>query len=229
MAQFTGLVITKRGQALLAGVLAGITDKVRFTKVRLSGAEYDLSALEQLTELSDVRQTSPVSHIEKSSESAVNVEAEFSNETLSEGYYVRALGLYAEDGEGGELLYAVASEQSGNCYMPPFNGTTISGALVNVIAAVGNAENVVLEANSAAVATVNDIKRMEAALAEHNVSLDAHSGFQKELMALTGDVNLLKLKYNTNITANPFTVTFETADGIALDGVYNTERGTIDF
>lgn len=229
MAQFTGLVITKRGQALLAGVIAGIADKVRFTEVRLSGAEYDLSALETLTELSDVKQTSLVSHIEKSGESAVNVEAEFSNEALSEGYYVRTLGLYAEDGEGGELLYAAAAEQSGNCYMPQFNGTTISGALVSVIAAVGNAEKVVLEANSAAVATVNDIKRMEAALAEHNVSLDAHSGFQKELMSLASDVNLLKLKYNTNITANQFTVTFETTDDIALDGVYNSVRGTIDF
>lgn len=229
MAHFTGLVITKRGQTLLAGVIAGIADKVRFTKIRLSGAEYDTTELEFLVELSDVRQTSLISHIEKSGESAVNVEAEFSNENLTEGYYMRTLGLYADDGEGGELLYAVAAEQSGNCYMPPFNGATISGALVNLVAAVGNAENISLEANSAAVATVNDIKRMENALAEHNTSPEAHSGFQGELSRLSSEVDVLKLRVNTDITANEFSVTFENLDGLSVDGVYNTARGRIDF
>ena len=33
----------------------------------------------------------------------------------------------------------------------------------------------------------------------------------------------------TNITGNPFTVTFETLDGVTVEGVWNTESKRIEF
>lgn len=236
MAQYSKLIVTKQGQDLMAEFLAGTGESVRFTKISISAAEYDLSELENLTELSDVRQTSLISHAEKSDEGGVTVEAALTNETLTEGYYMRAIGLYAEAADGEEMLFAVSVEQSGNCYMPPYNGTTVSGAVVKLIVAVGNAENISIETNSAAVATVIDIKRLDNALTSHNSDPNAHGAILGDISVLEGEVSRLegevaeiKLRIDTNITANPFSVTFDTLDGVTVSGVHNTVRGTVDF
>ncbi len=239
MSQFSKLVITQAGQELVSGVLSGEVGSVRFTRISISAAEYDLSEAEKLTELSDVRQTSLISRTERSNESVVTVEASLTNEQLSEGYYMRAIGLYAADpnsADGGEILFAVTVEQSGNCYMPPFNGLTVSGAVVKLIVAVGNAENISLETNSAAVATVADIKRLENVLTAHNADPDAHGSLLGNIARLEGDISRLdgevseiKLRVDTNITANPFSVTFKTLSGVSVSGVHNTARGTVDF
>ncbi len=239
MSQFSKLVITQAGQELISGVLSGEVGSVRFTRISISAAEYDLSEAEKLTELSDVRQTSLISRAERSNESVVTVEASLTNEQLSEGYYMRAIGLYAADpnsADGGEILFAVTVEQSGNCYMPPFNGLTVSGAVVKLIVAVGNAESISLETNSAAVATVADIKRLENVLSAHNADPDAHGSLLGNIARLEGDISRLdgevseiKLRVDTNITANPFSVTFKTLSGVSVSGVHNTARGTVDF
>ena len=63
--------------------------------------------------------------------SNVTVSASFSNQTLGQGYYVRNLGLYANDPQAGEILYSisVADESTATAdYMPPFNGSIIYSA-----------------------------------------------------------------------------------------------------
>lgn len=229
MAQYSRLIITKQGQELVSRALAGTGNGIRFTKICVSAAEYKLSEAEELTELADIRQTALVSHIEKSSEKAVTAEAAFTNEELAEGYYMRTIGLYAESADGGEILYAVTIEETGSCYMPPYNGVTVSGAVVNLIAAVGNSESISLERSSAAVATINDVKRLEQALTAHNADPAAHGSILGNISRLSSELATLKLKIDTNITANPFSVTFETLDGLNVEGVHNTVRGTIDF
>ncbi len=229
MSQFSRLIITKAGQELISEVLSGNVNALRFTKVSVSAAEYDLSEPEGLTELSDVRQTSLISRTEKSGESVITVEAALTNEQITEGYYMRAIGLFAETADSREILYAVTVEQSGNCYMPPFNGLTVSGAVIKLIVAVGNAESITLETNSAAVATAIDVKRLEDALAKHRTDAAAHGSILGNISRLECEVKALKLRIDTNITANPFTVTFDTLDGLNVSGVFNAERGTVDF
>lgn len=227
MSQFSRLIITKAGQEMVSGVMTG--SALRFTKIAVSAAKYEISALEALTELSDVRQTALISHTEKSDENVVTVEAALTNEQITEGYYMRAIGLFAENARGEEILYAVTVEQSGNCYMPPFNGITVSGAVVKLLVAVENADNITLETNSAAVASVLDVKRMEDALAAHCSDEDAHGSILSGIASLRSEIETLKLKVDTNITANAFSVTFDTLDGLSVDGVFNEKRRTVDF
>lgn len=236
MAQFSKLIVTQAGQELISGMLAGTGSGVRFTRVCVSAAEYDLSEAEKLTELADIRMTSPISHAERSGENTVTVECSFTNETLGEGFYIRTIGLLAETADGGEILFAVTAEQSGNCYMPPFKGITVSGVVVKLIVAVGNAESISIETNSAAVAAISDIRRLEQALEAHNSDENAHgsllgniSQLEGEVARLEGEVAEIKLRVDTNITANPFSVTFKTLNGVSVSGVYNAARGTVDF
>ncbi len=160
MAEFSRLIITNKGQALLAKMIAG-SGNIEFTKISSSSTAYTDTQLEGLTALTSMQQTSLISKVTHTNEVAIKVEAVFTNTELKTGYYMKALGLYAVDPDEGEILYAVTRETSGNCYMPAYNGTTVSGAYVQLITTVGNAENVSLEVNEAAVATIGDIKRIE--------------------------------------------------------------------
>lgn len=166
MAEFSKLVITKKGQALIAKVLAGTAKDVDFTKVATSKATYQVGELEGLTALPDIMQEAGISRKTRTNAVAVKLETAFSNTGLTVGYSMNTLGLYAADPEEGEILYAAAVETSGNCYMPAYNGITVSGAYITLITTVGNAENVNLEVNPGAVATIGDIQALEQEIAD---------------------------------------------------------------
>ena len=165
MAEFSKLVITAKGQALIAKIIAG-SGNVEFSKISTSSTQYTLQQLEALTSLTNVKQTTLVSKITRTNNVAIKVEGAFTNTELAAGYYMRTIGLYARDPDEGEILYAVTIETSGNCYMPPYNGITVSGAYVQLVTTVGNADNVSLNVDAAAVATIGDINALEAEIAD---------------------------------------------------------------
>ena len=175
MAEFSKLVITNKGQALLAKMIAG-SGNIEFTKISASSTAYTDAQLQGLTSLSNVKQTSLISKVTRTNEVAIKVEAAFTNTELTVGYYMKALGLYAVDPDDGEILYAVTRETSGNCYMPAYNGITVSGAYVQLVTTVGNAENVSLEVDQAAVATIGDIQDLQKQIAD----LEAFIGYSDE-------------------------------------------------
>lgn len=160
MAEFSKLVITDNGQALLAKMIVG-TGNIEFTKISTSSATYTENQLQGLTSLDDIKQTSLISKVTRTNEVAIKLEAAFTNTELTAGYYMKTLGLYAVDPDDGEILYAVTREISGNCYMPAYNGITVSGAYIQLVSTVGNAENVSLEVDQAAVATIGDIWELQ--------------------------------------------------------------------
>lgn len=175
MAEFSKLVITNKGQALLAKMIAG-SGNIEFTKISTSSTAYTDAQLEGLASLSNVKQTSLISKVTRTNEVAIKVEAAFTNTELKVGYYMKALGLYAVDPDAGEILYAVTRETSGNCYMPAYNGITVSGAYVQLVTTVGNAENVSLEVDQAAVATIGDIQELQKQIAD----LEAFIGYSAD-------------------------------------------------
>ena len=165
MAEYSKLVITNDGQALMAKMIAG-SGNIEFTKVCSSSTQYTENQLQELTSLSNIKQTSLVSKVTRTNNVAIKVEAAFSNAELKTGYYMHTLGLYAVDPDKGEILYAACVETSNNCYMPPYNGVTVSAAYIQLYTTVGNAENVSLEVNPGAYATIGDIQGLEAEIAD---------------------------------------------------------------
>ena len=165
MAEFSKLIITENGQALMAKMIAG-TGNIEFTKVCTSTTQYTENQLSALTALSNVKQTSLVSKVTRTNNVSIKIEAAFTNADLTAGYYMRTLGLYAVDPDKGEILYAVTIETSGNCYMPPHNGVTVTGAYIQLYTTVGNADSVSLEVNSGAYATIGDVQSLEAEIAD---------------------------------------------------------------
>ena len=66
-----------------------------------------------------LKQTVSISKVDRTNNVAAEVEGAILNTNLTVGYYMRTLGLYAQDPDEGEILYAVTiASQAG--YMPTF-------------------------------------------------------------------------------------------------------------
>lgn len=159
MAEFKKVVITKKGQSLMAKLMSG-TGTVEFTRIAVSSTTYTDPQLEGLTALSSIKQSAPVSKVLRTNDVAVQVEGAITNTDVTTGYYMQTLGLYALDPQDGEILYAVTNASVAG-YMPPFNGRTPSGAFFKLVTTIGNADNVNLQIDPAAVATVGDIQALQ--------------------------------------------------------------------
>lgn len=163
MGAFKSAVITKKGQALLAKVVAG-TAKFNFTNIKTS--ETTLTGdLASKTGIGTVKQSVAVASVIRQNDSNVKVSASFSNANLGAGYYVRNIGLYATDPQEGEILYSisVADETTATAdWMPPFNGIGVSSLMVDLVTAVSNASSVNVTVDPTASATVAQIVDLQA-------------------------------------------------------------------
>lgn len=162
MAEFNKLTITNKGQALMSKIIAG-SGNIEFTKVSASSNIYTESQILALTSLANVKQTVAISRITRINNVSVQIEAAMENSKLTSGYNMNSIGLYAKDPDDGEILYAVASVASYDkgAYMPPFNGLTASGAYFKLTTTVSNSDNVSLEVDQAAVATIGDVTDLQ--------------------------------------------------------------------
>lgn len=162
MGAFKSAVITTKGQALIAKVVAGTT-QFQFTKIAVS--ENTLSGdLASKTGIGTIKQSEKVASVVRQNGSNVKVSASFSNQTLGQGYYVRNIGLYANDPQEGEILYSisVADESTATAdWMPPFNGIGVSSLLVDLVTAVSNASSVNVTVDPTAGATVAQIVNLQ--------------------------------------------------------------------
>lgn len=169
MGAFKSAVITTKGQALLAKAIMNTAD-LEFTKIAVS--ENKLTGdLATKTGIGTIKQSVLVSSVDRINNSSVKVSASMSNETLTSGYYIRNIGLYAKDSEEGEILYSisVADESTATAdWMPPFNGIGVSSLMVDLITVVGKSDNVKIEVDPTAVATVAQINEVK----EHLTALD---------------------------------------------------------
>ena len=64
--------------------------------------------------------------------------------------------------------------------MPPYNGVTVSGAQIELITTVGNAENVSLEVDAAAVATIGNIRELRDNLGAVEIRFEETTSAERE-------------------------------------------------
>lgn len=145
--EFSSFVITNKGQSLMAKLMQG-TGVADFKNIRLSSTVYQASQLAALTSLTNVKQTAPVTKKTLVNSTAIQIEGAVDNKSLSTGYNINTIGLYAQDPNEGEILYAVAIAKTAG-YMPPFNGVTVSGGYFKFLVTVGNASQVTLTVDPA--------------------------------------------------------------------------------
>lgn len=209
MAEYSKLITTAKGQALVAKVIAGTASDYDFTRIVASDDEFQITDLEALTSLTE-KQSSVIAEKSVVNQVGVQVKAAFTNAALAEGYYMHTLGLYATDPDDGEILFAVCIETTGNCYMPPYTGVTVSGAIITMTTVVSNSEDVDITVDPAAVATIQMINDLQD-------QVDVHDADIANLKAF--------VNYNDDYDVVGVEVDFENKKFTRLGGAVNKQPG----
>lgn len=212
MAEYSKLITTAKGQALVAKVIAGTASDYDFTRIVASDDEYEITDLESLTSLTE-KQSSTIAEKKVVNSVGVQVKAAFTNASLAEGYYMNTLGLYAKDPDEGEILFAVCIETTGNCYMPPYTGVTVSGAIVTMTTVVSNSEDVDITVDPAAVATVDMVDDLDVRVTANEADIANLKAF---------------VNYNDDYDIYGVEVDFENKKFTRVGGAVNKQPGT-DF
>lgn len=63
----------------------------------------------------------------------------------------------------------------------------------------------------------------------HNLDPESHPDLRVYIQTVEGDLSRLQLQVGTGVIKNPFSVTFETLDGVDVDGVWLKDRAQMAF
>lgn len=72
-------------------------------------------------------------------------------------------------------------------------------------------------------------QRISAAVDAHNTAENAHGDLRASIAAMNASVKAIELKFGTNVSKNPFNVTFGSLDGVSVTGVWNSEQARLEF
>ena len=187
MASYKKTVHTDKAFALIGKMVAGDISKLEFTKIKVSDKDYSKHTedeLKKLTALEQIKQETSVSEKTPVGDNAVNIHGIIYNTDLQNSYYLRTIGLYANDPDEGEILYSVTATEVGD-YIPTPNGNNITTAIIDILTEISDAK-VNLSGNPSALVDVSML----------NKKLDRGEGLEKEFDSAVKIVAELKKKQN---------------------------------
>ena len=183
MANWNGLQLTNKGIALQAKVQAG--EEVVITKLKLgSGIVSGGTDIKTLNDLIEPEQNLGIG-AKEAVDDYCKISSTITNTELEAGYYVRELGVFAQDPDVGEILYMYTTDGAPD-YLPAGGGSTAISQEFSVMIAVNDTDNVSVVINDDALATMgyvqlqiqqhnNDAEAHEAAFNAHNADPNAHT------------------------------------------------------
>ncbi|GEM_PF-1156839 len=169
MAEFNGMKMTHAGITLQAKALAGVP--LTFTRVGIGdGYVPEGTDLQDLTELVHETEALNIVELVNIEDGKVRLQARVTNEGVTEGFYIREIGIFANDPDAGEILYAVTNAGERADYIPEEGGGIIE-EILNLITIVGNAANVTATIDSASAATVQQVQELDARVSQVEADL----------------------------------------------------------
>ena len=171
MANWNGLQLTNKGIALQAKVQAGT--QLHITKLKLgSGVVPSGTDIKTLTDLITPEQNLGIGGKE-AIDDYCKISSTISNTELETGYYVRELGVFAQDPDEGEILYLYTTDGAPD-YLPAGGGSTVISQEFSVMIAVDDTDNILVDIDPAALATMGYVQLQ---IQEHNTDTTAHADF----------------------------------------------------
>lgn len=167
MARFKKAVITEKGLALVTKVQMGSTT-LKFTKIATGAGSYGDEDVGNRTELKDKKQEFSLSSISVVDNDTVKLRAVISNAGLETGYYIREIGLFAQDPDDGEILYSLAVAYDGQWdYLPAESEVSPATINLDTFSSVANASTVTIQGGTGAYASAEDLENLAEKLQEH--------------------------------------------------------------
>ena len=159
---FNEAIITKDGLELDTKIRAGMVS-AKFTSVGFGDGAYKGNEdLSKVSKLKNRRQRFGISSIMITDKHTVRLRVVSNNEGISTGYYIREIGVYAEDPDKGEILYSIAlGVENKMDYQPSETELYGANGTFDIFTSVSNVETAVIEIGCGAAASAEDVMDLE--------------------------------------------------------------------
>lgn len=240
---YYGFTVTKKGRDLIAKLTAG--KQLALSRIMVGeGVCPDDQDPKLLTDLVQPV-ASGTSTVPTYEEAAVKMIVEYRSDLnggLDHGFWLSEFGVYAFDPDDGEVLIYYGCLGGYPQWVSAASATGVDVRRFPVCIIIGEDSGVTVDYNCEAWMTAEDVEEyckvtilpeflrdVERLIAEHDLNPEAHQSIRNLITDVDARLALLELLFNTSVTGNPFTVTFETLDGVIVEGVWNEPAKRVEF
>ena len=189
MAEWSNATMTDVGADLQAKVNAGKT-KLTFTKIKVGSGVNATNPLALTDVLSSKWETT--NFVVKQEGKIVSVDTFITNNGITEAFRMSEIGLFAQDPDKGEVLYAYLTDPEPD-RMPAEGGSVVVSQELTIGMIFSNTGNVSLTVNMGALITHEQLTE---AVKQHNDDENAHGGLLQNLKSQLAT-------HNTDISSHP--------------------------
>lgn len=164
------------------------------------------------------------------------------NGGLDHGFWIREFGVFAQDEDGSEVMlyYGVLGDYPQ--WVSAYSTTGLDVRRYPISITIGEGAEVVIDYSPEAFMTAEDVgayctsTMLPQFLVEAQKLIDAHNSNSKahpSILAAYSDLDarmsLMELRYNTEVSGNPFTVTFGDLSSLTITGIWNATQSRVEF
>ena len=189
MAEWSNATMTDVGADLQAKVNAGKT-KLTFTKIKVGSGVNATNPLALTDVISSKWETT--NFVVKQEGKIVSVDTFITNNGITEAFRMSEIGLFAQDPDKGEVLYAYLTDHEPD-RMPAEGGSVVVSQELTIGMIFSNTGNVSLTVNMGALVTHEQLTE---AVKQHNDDENAHGGLLQNLKSQLAT-------HNTDISSHP--------------------------
>jgi hypothetical protein len=205
MADFTGTVLTQKGRNLLSKTQTGAT--LQFTKIKVGDGTWVTNTdPTQLNDLVSPKLNLPIQAIQVVGDGTVRLRFVLTNSSLSQGFFMREIGIYTQDPDLGEILYAVAYASDRADFIPS-DGVTKVENVVDIYTVVANSQNVTaVISDTVVIATKQDVNNLNTQLTNqiNTVNTQLTTQINTVNTQLTTQINTVKPELGTSAPSNTY-------------------------
>ena len=189
MAEWSNATMTDIGADFQAKVNAGKT-KLTFTKIKVGSGVNATNPLALTDVISSKWETT--NFVVKQEGKIVSVDTFITNNGIKEAFRMSEIGLFANDPDKGEILYAYLTDPEPD-RMPAEGGAVVVSQELTIGMMFSNTGNVSLTVNMGALVNQEQLK-------EHNSSTSSHSPITDQIKAILGSANWKDTPASTLVT-----------------------------
>ena len=193
MAEWSNATMTDVGAALQAKVNAGKT-KLTFTKIKVGSGVNATNPLALTDVISSKWETT--NFVVKLEGKIVSVDTVITNTGIHEAFRMSEIGLFAQDPDKGEILYAYLTDPEPD-RMPAESGSVVVSQELTIGMVFSNTGNVSLTVNMGALVTREQLTE---AVKQHNTDISSHPPITDQIKAILGSANWKDSPASTLVT-----------------------------
>ena len=193
MAEWSNATMTDVGANLQAKVNAGKT-KLTFTKIKVGSGVNSTNPLALTDVISSKWETT--NFVVKLEGKIVSVDTVITNTGIHEAFRMSEIGLFAQDPDKGEILYAYLTDPEPD-RMPAESGSVVVSQELTIGMVFSNTGNVSLTVNIGALITREQLTE---AVKQHNTDISSHPPITDQIKAILGSANWKDSPASTLVT-----------------------------